>query len=167
LPSRRLPSSGFLTLSTVCSHRGRVALFHATPAHRISTFRAFPTQPAVTPLDARCSLAVESARTFVGCPTLAFAPIFAFLTDPTPLLLKIPPRCSCNIRTVADISHETCRRTSKPNDERPTPTLKRHTRRPGWHQQARSRTSEADSDGRGPRLQSLTPVEQPFSSGNC
>jgi hypothetical protein len=33
-------------------------LFHATSAHRISAFRAFPSRPAVTPLDARCSLAV-------------------------------------------------------------------------------------------------------------
>jgi hypothetical protein len=110
---------------------------------------------------------LSQRKSFVGYPTWTLAPIFAFLANPTPFLLKIPPECSSNIRTVADISHGTYRRTSKPNDERPTPALKRHTRRPGWHQQARFRTSEADSDGRGPRLQSLAPVEQPFSPGYC
>jgi hypothetical protein len=41
LPRRHHPLSGFLTLSAVFSHRGLVALFRATPAHRLSTFRAF------------------------------------------------------------------------------------------------------------------------------
>lgn len=121
LPSRHLPSSGFFTLSTVCSHRGRVALFHATPAHRILAFRAFPAQPAVAPLDARCSRAVESAPAVAGFPAAAFAPAVVLLADPLPFPSKIPPGCLCELETAADISHETRRRTSKLNDERPTP----------------------------------------------
>jgi hypothetical protein len=41
-----------------------VALFRATSAHRISAFRAFSSQPAVTPLDARCSHAVSASSGF-------------------------------------------------------------------------------------------------------
>lgn len=166
MPGRRLPPSGFLTLSTVFSHRTRVALFRATPAHRILAFRAFPTQPAAASLDARCSRAVESAPAFCELPRLDLCPRLRLPHQPNPAPAENPPKCLSDIRTVADISHETYRRTSKHPDERPTPALKRQTGRPGWHQQARSRTSEADSDGHGPRLQSLAPVEQPFSSGN-
>jgi hypothetical protein len=41
------------------SRPGLVALFRATSTHRISAFRAFSSRPAVTPLDALCSLAVS------------------------------------------------------------------------------------------------------------
>jgi hypothetical protein len=61
-----------------------VALFHATPAHRIWTFRAFPTQPAVTPLDVRCSLAVGLARVVAGFPARPFAPTRVHFADPFP-----------------------------------------------------------------------------------
>lgn len=44
LPHRHHPFSGFLTLSTVLSRRDLVALFRATSAHRLSTFRAFSAQ---------------------------------------------------------------------------------------------------------------------------
>jgi hypothetical protein len=50
LPRRHHPPSEFLTLSTVYSHLDLVALFRATSAHGISAFRAFPSQPAVSPL---------------------------------------------------------------------------------------------------------------------
>jgi hypothetical protein len=55
LPRLYRPLSGFLTLSAVFSHPSLVALFHATSAHRISVFRAFPSPPAVISLDIRCS----------------------------------------------------------------------------------------------------------------
>jgi len=42
----------------VSSRSSRVALFRATAAHRILTFRGFPTQPAVSSFDERYSLAV-------------------------------------------------------------------------------------------------------------
>lgn len=44
LPHRHHPFPGFLTLSTVLSRRNLVALFRATSAHRLSTFRAFSTR---------------------------------------------------------------------------------------------------------------------------
>lgn len=61
---------------------------------------------------------------------------------PSPLPSSSPPFClrSCrnshpgvrdDIKTVADISHETRQRTSELNDERPTPALKRQPRTPG------------------------------------
>jgi hypothetical protein len=61
LPDRHHPLSEFLTPSAVCSRPGLAALFRATSAHRISASRAFPSQPAVTPSDARCSRAVGPA----------------------------------------------------------------------------------------------------------
>lgn len=67
LPRRHHPPSEFLTLSTVYSHLDLVALFHATSAHGIPTFRAFPSQPAVSPLGDRCSLAVRLAPTLASC----------------------------------------------------------------------------------------------------
>jgi hypothetical protein len=60
LPLRRLPLSGFLTLSAVSSRPGLVALFRATSALRVSAFRAFPARPAVTPSGVLCSPAVGS-----------------------------------------------------------------------------------------------------------
>jgi hypothetical protein len=66
LPRRYRPLSEFLTPSAVCSRPGLVALFRATSAPRISTFRAFPSRSAVASLDARCSLAV--------CGRLRFRP---------------------------------------------------------------------------------------------
>jgi hypothetical protein len=48
------------------SRPGLVALFRATSTHRISAFRAFSSRPAVTPLDALCSLAVSAG---VNLPT--------------------------------------------------------------------------------------------------
>jgi hypothetical protein len=75
LPPRRLPLSGFLTPSAVSSCLGRVALFRATSALRVSVFRAFPAPSAVTPLGALCSLAVSAGS---GCsranPTTSFPP---------------------------------------------------------------------------------------------
>jgi hypothetical protein len=59
LPHRHHPFSKFLTLSTGLSHLNLVALFHATSTHRISAFRAFPSRPAVTSLDALCSLVIS------------------------------------------------------------------------------------------------------------
>lgn len=73
---RSLP--GFLTLSATFSHLGLVALFHATSTHRILVFRAFPSPPAVVPLDTRCSLAVTPACWFPRC-------------DPVPPLGPCPP----------------------------------------------------------------------------
>jgi hypothetical protein len=107
-----------------------VALFHATPAHRILAFRAFPTQPAAASLDARCSHVVESAPTFAGCPAPAIAPTSVHFAEPTPRLSKFQPEYPCDHRTSADISHAAHRRTSKPNHERPTPALKRRRRTP-------------------------------------
>jgi hypothetical protein len=103
-------------------------LFRATPAHRILAFRAFPTQPAATSLDAHCSLAVQSAPTFAGCPARAIAPTSVLFAEPTPRLSIFLPRYPCDHRTGADISHAAHRRTSKPNHERPTPALKRRRR---------------------------------------
>jgi hypothetical protein len=105
-------------------------LFRATPAHRILAFRAFPTQPAATSLDAHCSLAVQSAPTFAGCPARAIAPTSVLFAEPTPRLSIFLPRYPCDHRTGADISHAAHRRTSKPNHERPTPALKRRRRTP-------------------------------------
>jgi hypothetical protein len=105
-------------------------LFRATPAHRILAFRAFPAQPAATSLDARCSLAVGSALASVSFPTLAVAPVFVYCAEPLPILPKNPPESPRDIKTVADISHETRRRTSKFNDERPTPALTRQHKTP-------------------------------------
>lgn len=100
-------------------------MFRATPAHRILAFRAFPAQPAAASLDARCSLAVESAPAVASCLTPTFAPAFVHFSDPIPHPLSALSSTRVNIKTVADISHGTHRRTSKPNDERPTPALKR------------------------------------------
>jgi hypothetical protein len=61
LPRLYRPLSGFLTVSAVFSHPSLVALFHATSAHRILVFRAFPSSPAVISLDIRCSLVVSPA----------------------------------------------------------------------------------------------------------
>jgi len=70
LPHQYHPLSGFLTLSAVWSHSDLVALFHATSACRISTFRVFPTRPAAAPFGASSSPAVErdsrDQRTGVG-----------------------------------------------------------------------------------------------------
>lgn len=64
LPHQHHPLSEFLTLPAVLSHRGLVALFRATSAHRLQAFRASSAQPVVAPLGARFSLAVERrART--------------------------------------------------------------------------------------------------------
>lgn len=60
LPHQHLPLSEFLTLSAVFSRRILVALFHATSAHRLSgPSELFPPEPAVMPLDIRCSLAIR------------------------------------------------------------------------------------------------------------
>jgi len=155
LPRRRLPSSGFLTLSTVSSHRGLVALFHATPAHRISAFRAFPTQPAATPLGARCSRAVESAPAATSCPAATFAPAFLLPTDPTPLPSNTHLGSHKASRHGADISHVIHQRTGRPNDERPTPARSIPTGRPGEHQQARLRASGATPAGEDPDFRAL------------
>jgi hypothetical protein len=81
LPPRRLPPSGFLTLSAVFSCLGRVALFRATSAPRVSVFRAFPAPPAVAPLGALCSLAVSAgSRAPRANPRASFAPA----TSPSP-----------------------------------------------------------------------------------
>lgn len=105
-------------------------MFHATPAHRILAFRAFPTQPAAAPLDARCSLVVEPAPTFAGCPAPAIAPTSVLFTEPTPHLPIFLLGYPCDHRVGADISHAAHRRTSEPNHERPTPALKRRRRTP-------------------------------------
>jgi len=103
-------------------------LFRATPAHRILTFRAFPTQPAAASLDARCSLAVESAPTSAGCPVLAIAPV----SSSSPIRRRSRRNSHLSTRAtpghVADISHVAHRRTSKLCDERPAPALKRRRR---------------------------------------
>jgi hypothetical protein len=156
LPSRCLPSSGFFTLSTVCSHRGRVALFRATPAHRISAFRAFPAQPAVAPLDAHCSLAVESAPAwavarFDLCPQLRLP----LQSSSAPV--NHPPGCLCDLETVADISHETRRRTSKLNDERPTPAPSANAGRSG------GQPTGSASDQRSRLRRARTPTPEPCS----
>jgi hypothetical protein len=62
LPPRHHPLSEFLTLSAALARPDLVALFRATSAHRISASRAFPSQPAVTPLDALYSLAVSAGK---------------------------------------------------------------------------------------------------------
>lgn len=64
LPPRHHPLSEFLTPSAVLARPGLVALFRATSTHRISAFRAFSSRPAVTPLDALCSLAVSASSDF-------------------------------------------------------------------------------------------------------
>lgn len=61
LPQLYHPLSGFRTLSAVCSRPRLVALFHATSAHRISVFRAFPSPSAAIPLGTRCSPVVTPA----------------------------------------------------------------------------------------------------------
>jgi len=61
LPRPYRPLSGFHTPSAVYSHPSLVALFHATSAHRISVFRAFPSSPAAISFDIQCSLAVSPA----------------------------------------------------------------------------------------------------------
>jgi len=43
-----VPSSGFLTLSTVCSSLGRPALFHTGNVHGVSPFRGFPSLSGLT-----------------------------------------------------------------------------------------------------------------------
>jgi hypothetical protein len=67
----------------------------------------------------------------------------------------------------ADISHATRQRTSKPHDERPTPALKRRRRTPR-EASTGSASGQRSKSGTGvdPRLQSLAPVEQPFSFGH-
>jgi hypothetical protein len=60
LPHRRHPLSGFLTHSAASSRDCLVALFHATVVHRLRTFRAFSTRPAVAPLGALCSRVVRA-----------------------------------------------------------------------------------------------------------
>jgi len=60
LPHRRLPLSGFLTLSAASSRICLVAVFHATVVRRLRTFRAFSARPAVAPLGALCSRAVRA-----------------------------------------------------------------------------------------------------------
>jgi len=53
-----------------------VALFRATSAHRISAFRAFPSRPAVTPLDARCShVVLASSGVARVAPSSTVAPV--------------------------------------------------------------------------------------------
>jgi hypothetical protein len=72
LPPLHHPLSGFHTLSAVCSHPGLVTLFHATSAHRILVFRAFPSPSAVISLDIRCSPVVWPAHElFQVAPALA------------------------------------------------------------------------------------------------
>jgi hypothetical protein len=60
LPHRRLPLSGFLTLSAASSRSCLVTVFHATVVLRLQAFRAFSARPAVAPLDALCSRAVRA-----------------------------------------------------------------------------------------------------------
>jgi hypothetical protein len=76
LPPRRLPLSGFLTPSAVSSCLGRVALFRATSALRVSVFRAFPAPSAVTPLGALCSPAVSAGLGVARAnPSASFTPV--------------------------------------------------------------------------------------------
>jgi hypothetical protein len=66
LPRQHHPFSGFLTLPTVSSCLGLVVLFHTTSVHRILAFRAFPSQSAAAPFDARYSLVVGASNHTLG-----------------------------------------------------------------------------------------------------
>jgi hypothetical protein len=99
LPRLYRPLSGFRTVSAVFSHPSLVALFHATSAHRISVFRAFPSSPAVISLDILCSLAVSPApRSFqrAGHSSLPLPPVTRLSHlqwGAVPRSCRAPPSC--------------------------------------------------------------------------
>jgi hypothetical protein len=91
LPRLHQPPSGFLTLSAAFAHPSLVALVHATSTHRILVFRAFPSAPAVVPLDTRCSLVVTPACWFRRCdPVPPLGP--RLLSSASPTFGKVLPR---------------------------------------------------------------------------
>jgi hypothetical protein len=72
--------------------RGSVSR-HFRPWGLVMAYRAFPTQPAVAPLDARCSLAVSASFGFqraLASSTSASAP--AFRCPSRPIAPRSPPR---------------------------------------------------------------------------
>jgi hypothetical protein len=161
LPSRHHPSSEFLTLSTVCTNLDLVVLFHTTSAHGISTFRAFPSQLAVTPLGARCSLAVGLAATLASC-------------GPNPRLLRqtkdVTKRKSEEFTHAAPgdtdnvIRIDSVSKPPKRYDERSQQPLERNARAPSKAPPSSIKSLiEADPNRHELRLQSLTPAESPFS----
>jgi hypothetical protein len=137
-----------------------VALFHATSAHGISTFRAFPSQPAATPLGARCSLAVESAATLSNDRPCLLC-LDGLSTSPS----RHPPRLSVRRQRNTDdiIRTESVSKPPKRYDERSQQPLERdaQTLTKALPSSVR-RPHEAGSNRREPRLQSLTPAESPF-----
>jgi hypothetical protein len=75
---------------------------HIRPWGLFTAFRAFPTQPAVTPLDARCSPAVSASSGLArASSSLAFAPAFDYPSSPfsprsPPRRLTVQPRQSAS-----------------------------------------------------------------------
>jgi hypothetical protein len=92
LPSWYLPPSGFLTLSTVCSHRHLVTLFQATSVHRLNRpSELFPlvqagclsasrSSPAVTRGRPRTSTANRRSALLLSGPTSEYYSARAFAT---------------------------------------------------------------------------------------
>jgi hypothetical protein len=136
-------------------------LFRATSAHGISTSRAFPSQPAAAPLDARCSLAVGLAAA-----TRAAAPVLLCSERPETSPSGNPPRLLMRRQGQTDniIRIDSVSKPPKRYGERSQQPLERDAR-------ALTKAplgsvnglSEAGSNRHKPRLQSLTPAESPFS----
>jgi hypothetical protein len=139
-------------------------LFRATSARRISAFRAFPTQPAVTPLGALCSPAVglaTAARVASGsrrpCRCLSRR-TFCVLGREIPHGGVLPPQKKTN--DISHINSEASHQVDATSGRgHPWSSMQSHhkgTTRFG------KKTGEAGSNRQEPRLQSLTPAERPF-----
>jgi hypothetical protein len=140
-------------------------LFRATSAHGIWAFRAFPSRPAATPLDARCSRAVSASSGFTrASPSSAVAPASECLGTSFRLSNENRSACSCNLDIGAGIIrssyHRSGRRTGRAAetaDEGSTQSAQY-----GASESAKGRLKHPPA-GVSLRLQSVAPVESPFS----
>jgi hypothetical protein len=136
-----------------------VVLFHTTSAHGVSASRAFPSQPAVTPLGARCPLAVGLATTLANCrpSLLCFGRPKTSPSEDPPILLVRRQGITDNIIRIDSVS-----KPPKRYDERSQQPLERDARAPSKAPLSSVKSLvEAGSNRHEPRLQSLTPAESP------